>query len=57
VGINEFINKDPLILSVTESSAETLNACGEAIRPVYQQARIVEAGRIAPIPTSDNSHL
>ncbi|MFX0151291.1 MAG: hypothetical protein ACFFAJ_10950 [Candidatus Hodarchaeota archaeon] len=29
---------------VAESSAETLNACGELVRPVYQQAHLNEAG-------------
>ncbi|MHA2053034.1 MAG: RNA-guided endonuclease InsQ/TnpB family protein [Candidatus Hodarchaeales archaeon] len=33
--------------SVAESSAETLNACGEVTRPAYQQAHLNEAGRIA----------
>ncbi|PWI48913.1 hypothetical protein CEE45_04065 [Candidatus Heimdallarchaeota archaeon B3_Heim] len=51
---DDFIKKEPLIIPVAESSAETLNACGEAVRPVYQQARVEEAGRIAPIPTGDN---
>lgn len=32
---------------VAESSAETLNACGELVRPVYQQAHLNEAGRQA----------
>ncbi|MFX0205905.1 MAG: RNA-guided endonuclease InsQ/TnpB family protein [Candidatus Hodarchaeota archaeon] len=32
---------------VTESSAETLNACGETVRPVNTQARLEEAGRQA----------
>ncbi len=38
----------PLINSVAESSAETLNACGDAVSPVYHQARIHESGRTAP---------
>ncbi|MHA2061941.1 MAG: RNA-guided endonuclease InsQ/TnpB family protein [Candidatus Hodarchaeales archaeon] len=33
--------------SVAESSAETLNACGEVVRPAYQQAHLNEAGRLA----------
>ncbi|MHA2202754.1 MAG: RNA-guided endonuclease InsQ/TnpB family protein [Candidatus Hodarchaeales archaeon] len=37
-----------LLFPVAESSAETLNACGEAVRPVYQQARVAESGRTAP---------
>jgi len=36
---------------VAESSAETLNACGEAVRPVHFQARLDEAGRQAPMQT------
>ncbi|MFX0050806.1 MAG: RNA-guided endonuclease InsQ/TnpB family protein [Candidatus Hermodarchaeota archaeon] len=32
---------------VAESSAETLNACGETVRPAYQQARLCESGRQA----------
>ncbi|MHA1979301.1 MAG: hypothetical protein ACW98I_20535 [Candidatus Hodarchaeales archaeon] len=56
VGFDEFIKKETLIIPVAESSAETLNACGEAVRPVYQQARVCESGRIAPILTSDNYH-
>ncbi len=54
MGFDDFIKKETLIIPVAESSAETLNACGEAVRPVYQQARVVEAGRIALIPTGDN---
>ena len=37
-----------LLVPVAESSAETLNACGEAVRPVFHQARVVESGRTAP---------
>ncbi len=37
-----------LLFSVAESSAETLNACGEAVRPAFQQARVAESGRTAP---------
>jgi len=36
-----------LLLPVAESSAETLNACEEAVRPVYLQARLAETGRQA----------
>jgi putative transposase len=32
---------------VAESSAETLNACGETVRPAKRQARLSEAGRQA----------
>ncbi|MFX0181865.1 MAG: hypothetical protein ACFE95_02185 [Candidatus Hodarchaeota archaeon] len=32
---------------VAESSAETLNACGETVRPTYRQARFCEPGRQA----------
>ena len=38
----------PQINSVAESSAETLNACGEALNPVFQQVRVHESGRTAP---------
>lgn len=38
---------------VAESSAETLNACGELVRPAYQQAHLNEAGRQA---LSTNGH-
>ena len=37
-----------LLFPVAESSAETLNACGEAVRPASEQARVAEAGRTAP---------
>ena len=37
---------------VAESSAETLSACGEAVRPSDVQARLNEPGRIAPLVTS-----
>ncbi|MHA1944712.1 MAG: RNA-guided endonuclease InsQ/TnpB family protein [Candidatus Hodarchaeales archaeon] len=43
------------LFPVAESSAETLNACGEAVRPALMQARVVESGRTAPKGTSDNS--
>ncbi|MFX0183793.1 MAG: RNA-guided endonuclease InsQ/TnpB family protein [Candidatus Hodarchaeota archaeon] len=33
------------ITPVAESSAETLNACGETVSPAYQQARLNEPGR------------
>ena len=36
-----------LLLPAAESSAETLNACEEAVRPVYLQARLAETGRQA----------
>lgn len=54
MGSDNFIKQELLIVPVAESSAETLNACGEAVRPVYRQVRVVEAGRTAPIPTGDN---
>jgi putative transposase len=38
----------PLIDSVAESSTETLNACGEVVRPASEQARFNESGRTAP---------
>jgi len=44
-----------LLFPVTESSAETLNACGEAVRPAFLQARVVESGRTAPTVASNNS--
>ncbi len=54
MGSDNYIKQELLIVPVAESSAETLNACGEAVRPVYQQVRVVEAGRTALIPTGDN---
>ncbi len=39
-----------LLFPVAESSAETLNACGEVVRPVFHQARVAESGRTAPKP-------
>ncbi len=39
---------------VTESSVETLNACGEAVRPASEQARVAESGRTAPRIVWDN---
>ena len=38
-----------LDMSVAESSAETLNACGETVRPAYVQARLNESGKTAPV--------
>jgi hypothetical protein len=38
--------------SVAESSAETLNACGETVRPVCLQARLDESGRQAPLTST-----
>ncbi|MHA2248085.1 MAG: RNA-guided endonuclease InsQ/TnpB family protein, partial [Candidatus Hodarchaeales archaeon] len=43
-----------LLFPVAESSAETLNACGEAVRPVFHQARVTESGRTAPKIAWDN---
>ena len=57
MGSDNFIKQELLIVPVAESSAETLNACGEAVRPVYLQVRVVEAGRTALIPTGDNSTI
>ncbi|MHA2237838.1 MAG: hypothetical protein ACXAB2_05670 [Candidatus Hodarchaeales archaeon] len=37
----------PQLISVAESSAETLNACGEVVRPMYKRAHLNEAGRLA----------
>ncbi|MFW9904031.1 MAG: RNA-guided endonuclease InsQ/TnpB family protein [Candidatus Thorarchaeota archaeon] len=37
-----------LLFPVAESSAETLNACGEVVSPVFRQARVNESGRTAP---------
>lgn len=51
---NYYYIYQPLIAPVAASSAETLNACGEAIRPVAQQARLEEPGRIAPETTGNN---
>jgi len=44
---NYYYTYQPLLL-VAESSAETLNACGEAVRPAFKPARVVESGRTAP---------
>ncbi|MCK5341978.1 MAG: hypothetical protein KAR20_01160, partial [Candidatus Heimdallarchaeota archaeon] len=46
------------VFPVAESSAETLNACGEAIRPAFMPARVAESGRTAPkIVTNNFSQL
>jgi putative transposase len=39
---------------VTESSAGTLNACGDVVRPALMPARVVESGRTAPIVAQNN---
>ena len=44
-----------LFFPVADSSAETLNACGEVARPALKQAHLVESGRTAPTGTSNNS--
>jgi putative transposase len=41
------------LFPVAESSTDTLNACGEAIRPAIVQARFVESGSTAPKTTCD----
>ncbi|PWI47325.1 transposase, partial [Candidatus Heimdallarchaeota archaeon B3_Heim] len=43
-----------LLFPVAESSAETLNACGEVARPAFQQARVDESGRTAPRTVCNN---
>ena len=43
-----------LLFPVAESSAETLNACGEVVRPALKQAHLVESGSIAPKTTCNN---
>ncbi|MHA1945875.1 MAG: RNA-guided endonuclease InsQ/TnpB family protein [Candidatus Hodarchaeales archaeon] len=43
-----------LLFPVAESSVETLNACGEAVRPALKQACVVESGRTAPKTTCNN---
>ncbi|MHA1944515.1 MAG: RNA-guided endonuclease InsQ/TnpB family protein [Candidatus Hodarchaeales archaeon] len=43
-----------LLFQVAESSAETLNACGKAVRPALKQARVVESGRTAPRTACNN---
>ncbi|MFX0185613.1 MAG: RNA-guided endonuclease InsQ/TnpB family protein [Candidatus Hodarchaeota archaeon] len=45
---NYYFIYQSLIKSVAESSAETLNACGEAVRLADQQVRVGESGRTAP---------
>ena len=42
------------VFPVGESSAETLNACGEAVRPALMQARVAESGRTAPKIVKNN---
>ena len=37
-----------LLLPVAESSAETLNACGEVVSPASERARVYESGSTAP---------
>jgi putative transposase len=44
----------PLLSSVAESSTETLNACGKAVRPALKQARLVESGSPAPLTNCNN---
>ncbi|MFX0182483.1 MAG: RNA-guided endonuclease InsQ/TnpB family protein [Candidatus Hodarchaeota archaeon] len=46
----------PLIDPVAASSAETLNACGEVVRPVQKRARVEEAGRTASNLNWDHGH-
>jgi putative transposase len=41
--------KEKSDIPVAESSAETVNACGETVRPVPLQVRLNESGRIAPL--------
>ncbi|MCK4847600.1 MAG: hypothetical protein KAT16_01095 [Candidatus Heimdallarchaeota archaeon] len=51
---NYYIIYQFLQVSVTESSVETLNACGEAVRPALMQAHVIESGRTAPNIVCDN---
>ena len=46
------MNSDKSYNHVAESSAETLNACGEMVRSADVQARFDESGRIAPVKTN-----
>ena len=43
-----------LLFPVAESSVETLNACGEVVRSVSEQTRVVESGRTAPKTVGNN---
>jgi putative transposase len=54
---NYYYIYQPLIDSVAESSAETLNACGEMVRPASTQAQLDEAGREALMKTRNNCLL
>ncbi len=51
---NYYIIYQFLLSPVAESSAETLNACGEAVRPASEQARVDESGRTAPKTVCNN---
>jgi putative transposase len=42
------------LFSVAESSAETLNVCGEVVRPALMQARVNESERTAPKTVGNN---
>ncbi|MHA2165257.1 MAG: RNA-guided endonuclease InsQ/TnpB family protein [Candidatus Hodarchaeales archaeon] len=44
-----------LLLPVAESSAETLNACGKAVRPALILASFNESGRTAPSTVCNNT--
>ncbi|MHA1941135.1 MAG: RNA-guided endonuclease InsQ/TnpB family protein [Candidatus Hodarchaeales archaeon] len=52
---NYYTMNHPLLLSVTASSAETLNACGEVVSPALKQVRVNESGSTAPKTTGNNS--
>jgi len=53
---NYYYIYQPLIDSVAASSAETLNACGETVRPAQKRARVEEAGRTASMTDGDSCH-
>ena len=45
-------DSDTSNIPVAESSAETVNACGETVRPVCLQAHLNESGRTAPLTST-----
>jgi putative transposase len=53
---NYYFIYQPLIDPVAASSAETLNACGEAVRPAQKRVRLEEAGRTASMTDWDSCH-
>ena len=56
MGNDKFIKNQSLIICVTESSLETLNACEEMVRREYHREYCKETGKITPMPTGDKLH-